>query len=314
MHLQQLEANPNRSAMADFEKGLLAENPHIEFKFFYDKLGSHLFSAITELPEYYPTRTEAEIFSLHSEKISHEFSALNSMIDLGAGNCAKAEALFKVLGIARYTAVDVSVDYLAETLEHLQTRHPQIQVGGVGLDFSETLLPLKKCVEGPAIVFYPGSSIGNFSPVETRRFLTQVRALACGGGLLIGVDLVKDKAVLELAYDDPLGVTAAFNLNMLRHVNRSMGANFDVSDWSHLSFYNEQESRIEMHLRAKRAVTIKWQTGSRTFSEGDLLHTENSYKWTTPAFSGLLTELGFSQVKAWTDPKHQFAVFSAHAI
>ena len=314
MQLQQLEANPNRSAMADFEKGLLGDPPHIEFKFFYDKLGSHLFSAITELPEYYPTRTEVDIFSLHSEKIAQEFKGLESLIDLGAGNCAKAEGLFSVLEIAHYTAVDVSIDYLTETLGHLQARHPQIQVNGVGLDFSETLLPLKKYVQGPSIVFYPGSSIGNFSPAETRRFLTQVRALACGGGLLIGVDLVKDKAVLELAYDDPLGVTAAFNLNMLRHVNRSMGANFDVSDWSHLSFYNEQESRIEMHLRAKREVIVKWQTGSRMFLEGDLLHTENSYKWTIPAFSSLLGELGYSQVKAWTDPKHQFAVFSAHAI
>jgi dimethylhistidine N-methyltransferase len=314
MQLQQLEANPNRSALADFEKGLLNETPHIEFKFFYDKLGSHLFSAITELPEYYPTRIESEIFAFHAKKISHEFNGLKELIDLGAGNCAKAEALFSVLGIDRYTAVDVSVEYLTETLKHLQARHPAMDIKGIGLDFSETLLPLKKCVEGPAIVFYPGSSIGNFAPAETRRFLSQVRALACGGGLLIGVDLVKDKAVLELAYDDPLGVTAAFNLNMLRHVNRSMGADFDVSDWAHFSFFNEAQSRIEMHLRAKRAVTVSWQTGSRKFLEGDLLHTENSYKWTVPRFSALLTELGYSQVKAWTDPKHQFAVFSAHAI
>jgi dimethylhistidine N-methyltransferase len=168
-------------------------------------------------------------------------------------------------------------------------------------------------LQGPALVFYPGSSIGNFSPPEALRLLRQMHAQAAGGALLIGVDLDKDTAVLEAAYDDALGVTAAFNLNALRHVNRLAGTDFDLRDWQHQAHYHRAAGRIEMHLRARRALAVRWPGGQRNFAEGERIHTENSYKWQRDSFEALLRDAGFRRVHSWTDPKHWFAVMLAEA-
>jgi len=284
-------------------------------KHFYDRLGSHLFDAITELPEYYPTRTEAAIFDAHGEAMAREIGGGSTLVDLGAGNCAKAARLLPLLEPARYVAVDISADYLRDALRKLQGEHPLLDVVGVGLDFSRSpALPAGVLSAGDRpVFFYPGSSIGNFTPDEALSFLRGVRAQAQGGGLLIGVDLVKPRPVLEAAYDDALGVTAAFNLNLLRNLNRSAGTNFDPRQWRHLAFFNERESRIEMHLEAREALSVRWGSGERRFERGERLHTENSYKYTLDAFMRLLEQAGFRAGQRWTASGDAFAVFWASA-
>jgi uncharacterized SAM-dependent methyltransferase len=162
-------------------------------------------------------------------------------------------------------------------------------------------------------MFYPGSSIGNFSPSEALAFLRQVQGACQGGGLLIGVDLVKPVDVLEAAYDDALGVTAAFNRNVLSHVNAIAGTNFMLDDWRHVAFFEPVASRIEMHLEAVRDVMLHWPAGQRRFAAGERIHTENSYKWRVDDFAGLLQEAGFSASRHWIDERGWFAVFLAQA-
>jgi L-histidine Nalpha-methyltransferase len=259
---------PNDKATArDLAHGLLQNPAQLSFKYFYDKLGSCLFDAITELPEYYPTRTEAAILREQRPDIAASVPRGAALIDLGAGSCAKAASLFDTLQPSHYVAVDISAQYLRGVLQNLQLQHTSIQMAGVGMDFSSALdlpIPLLRSLrEAPITAFYPGSSISNFAPDAALALLQRIRALcasgATGGGLLIGVDLVKPIDVLEPAYDDPLGVTAAFNLNMLRHINTLLSSNFDVRDWQHVAFFNAQESRIEMHVQAKRDVRVAWQ-------------------------------------------------------
>ncbi len=313
----QLHQADAQALAAEASCSLLAPQAHASPKFFYDALGSRLFDAITELPEYYPTRTEAAIFAADGQAIAQaalaQCGAAPVLVDLGAGNCAKAAALFPLLDPRRYVAVDISVDYLRQALQELQRRHPVVDMVGVGLDFSSTLQLPTDVVDGPALVFYPGSSIGNFTPAQALRLLRQAHALAGGGALLIGVDAVKPVALLEAAYDDELGVTAAFNLNLLRHLNRLIGSDFTPRDWLHLALFNLAESRIEMHLQARAATTVRWPAGSRQFAAGERLHTENSYKWTADAFAALLREAGFARVQHWSDAQGWFGVFLASA-
>lgn len=282
-------------------------------KFFYDTLGSRLFDAITALDEYYPTRTEAGIFAAHAADFAALAGPAPTLVDLGAGSCAKAVSLFPALRPRRYVAVDISADYLRATLEALQRAHPQLDVVGVGLDFAQHLELPPEVGEGPRLMFYPGSSIGNFSPEQALGFLRRVHAAAQGGTLLIGADLVKDAGVLQRAYDDALGVTAAFNLNVLRHVNRLIGSDFQPADWRHVALYDAAESRIEMHLEARRALSVAWPGGGRDFAAGERIHTEHSYKTTPQRFQALLAEAGFRQLRCWTDPAGLFGVFGARA-
>ena len=236
---------------------------------------------------------------------------LPTLVDLGAGNCAKAAGLFGPLAPQRYVAIDISTDFLQQSLANLQRQHPAMQMVGVGLDFSSALALPPGVVPGPALLFYPGSSIGNFQPDLALRLLKQAHALAAGGALLIGVDLVKPAAVLEPAYDDGLGVTAAFNLNLLNNLNRLLGSDFKVRDWRHVALFNAALSRIEMHLEARSAVTVRWPGHARVFAAGERLHTENSYKWRPDDFVALLRDAGFSQISTWTDPQDWFAVLLA---
>ncbi|CAN5325080.1 L-histidine N(alpha)-methyltransferase [soil metagenome] len=282
-------------------------------KFFYDRLGSHLFEAITELPEYYPTRTEALVFERYGTEIADAAGTGATLIDLGAGNCAKAVSLFPLLEPRRYVAVDISVDFLRDALRHVQREHPQTDVVGLGMDFSRSLDLPANLVEGRPVFFYPGSSIGNFTRHEALAFLRRVREQARGGGLLIGVDLVKPVEILEAAYDDALGVTAAFNLNLLRHLNALIESDFRPQDWRHVAFFNQADSRIEMHLEARRDVVVHWPGAQRAFAAGERLHTENSCKYTVESFAQLLQEAGFAAPLRWTDPQGWFGVFWAPA-
>jgi L-histidine N-alpha-methyltransferase len=292
-------------------EGLLAPAARISPKYLYDALGSRLFAAITELPEYYPSRTEAAIFAAHASEMAACAPAHATLVDLGAGNCEKAAGLFEALRPSRYVAVDISVDFLRGTLQQLQRRYPALDMLGVGLDFSSALTLPPQTGDGPRLLFYPGSSIGNFTPAEALRFASQARAACQGGGLLIGIDLVKPLDVLEPAYDDALGVTAAFNRNMLLYVNRLIGSNFALADWTHRAFFNTAQSRIEMHLEARRALTVDWPGGQRRFEAGERIHTENSYKYRVPDFDALLRQAGFTQTRVWQDAQGWFAVFWA---
>ncbi len=303
-------------AIADeLARGLLAPEAHLSPKFLYDALGSKLFEAICELPEYYPTRTEAAIVARHGADIARAVGPGATLIDLGAGNCAKAATLFPLLHPAQYVAVDISYDFLRDAIARLQQRFPHIEMTGLGIDFSSSFALPEVVSPGRRVFFYPGSSIGNFTPDQARDFLRNVRAQCDDdGGLLIGIDLVKDSAVLDAAYDDALGVTAAFNLNILRHVNRLIGADFDVRQWRHSGYYHAAESRIEMHLAAREALTVRWQGGERRFRAGETIHTENSYKYEQSMAVGLLEQSGFQAVKVWTDPAQWFALIYARAI
>ena len=213
----------------------------------------------------------------------------------------------------RYVAVDISVRHLCESLENLQRQHPTIEMLGIGLDFSQLLRLPAEAGAGPRTLFYAGSSIGNFTPDEALAFLRQACTECRGGSLLTGLDLVKPVDVLEPAYDDPLGVTAAFNRNMLLHLNRLIGTDFDLADWRHVAFFNAAKSRIEMHLEALRDTTVRWAGGERHFAATERVHTENSYKWRLEDFHALLAAAGFSASRHWCDARDWFAVFNAQA-
>lgn len=309
----QLHQNDPAAVRRELIAGLRAPQAAISPKYLYDALGSRLFEAITELPEYYPTRTEAALMAAHGESIAACVPRGATLVDLGAGNCEKAARLFDALQPARYVAVDISADFLRASLHCLQRQFPALDMLGVGMDFSAALRLPEEAGGGARVLFYPGSSIGNFTPDEALAFLRQAHAAASGGGLLIGVDLVKAVEVLEPAYDDALGVTAAFNRNLLLHLNRLLGCDFRLADWCHVAWYNAQQARIEMHLQAERALTVHWDGGERRFAAGERIHTENSYKYRPADFEALLRAAGFTQVRQWQDAQGWFAVFWARA-
>lgn len=292
--------------------GLLADPPAIAPRWFYDRLGSALFTAICELPEYYPTRTEAAILSAARADLARRIDRGATLIDLGAGDCAKAERLFDVLRPRQYVALDVSGEFVADALRGVQQRHPTLDLVGVAIDFTRELWLPETVATSRRLFFYPGSSIGNFTPPQAVDFLARVRAQTDpGGGLLIGVDLAKPRAIVEPAYDDALGVTAAFNLNLLLHLNRRLGSDFRLEDWRHVAFLDEAHGRIDMFLEARRAVRVGWPGGERRFDAGARIHTEHSYKHTEAGFDALLRSAGFEPAARWTDPDGWFAVILA---
>jgi dimethylhistidine N-methyltransferase len=307
----EVDAPGTQDPRAELAAGLGERPARVAPKYFYDALGSRLFEAITELPEYYPTRTERAIFDREAPAMAEAAGGVQTLVDLGAGSCRKAARLFPVLRPRRYVAIDISVDYLRDALADLQREFAAIEMTGVGLDFSRHLALPEAVGPGPRLLFYPGSSIGNFTPVEALRFLRQCRAATDGGSLLIGVDLVKTKSVLELAYDDPLQVTAAFNLNVLRRLNALLGCDARLEDFSHVAYFDEAASRIEMHLQARRALTLRWPGGERRLAAGERIHTENSYKYSVEGFDELLRQAGFTRTTCWTDAQRWFAVFLA---
>jgi len=298
---------------AELRAGIAAGHAHVPPWYLYDEVGSRLFDVITVLPDYYPTRTEAAILAEHAPEMAKVAGLQDcSLIDLGAGSCTKAPHLFPHVQPRQYVPVDISVDHLRATVTQLQERHPDIEMIGVGTDFSRNLVLPDAVQRDRRLFFYPGSSIGNFTPEDAIRLLQQVRAEVHGDGALwIGVDLIKDHATLERAYDDEAGVTAAFNRNLLRNVNQIAGTDFNLRQWRHVGLFHEQLSRIEMHLEAKEAVTVTWPGGSREFAANERLHTENSYKYTPDTFADLLAQAGFRTVQMWTDERQWFAMFAA---
>ena len=303
----------NQSLIEEITSGLKSATPSISPKFFYDDIGSHLFEAITFLEEYYPTRVEKSIMKTYESQIASAVGTCDVLLDLGAGNCAKASELFNSINPKEYLALDISKDFLELAIADLQKRFPHIQMSAQVCDLAQPL-SFPELAGKKKTFFYPGSSIGNFTPDQVSSFFKNIATICNGsGGLLIGVDLVKDSDVLQRAYDDSLGITAAFNLNVLKHVNRIIGSDFDVLDWEHFAIFNQEQSRIEMHLRAKRDLVVTWPSQSINFKAGEMIHTENSYKYTKASFSDLLINAGFDDVQIWSDPQELFMVCYAKA-
>lgn len=299
---------------AELTAALLAPAPFIPPKYFYDAVGSRLFETICELPEYPLTRTERAIVDAHVHEIAARIGPGCVLIDLGAGNCEKAERLFGWLAPTQYVAIDIAAEFLRYRLTILAERNPQHPMLGIAQDFTQTLELPQQVARGSRALFYPGSSLGNFAPDLALAFLQRSRA-ACGddGHLLLGVDLVKEKRLLDLAYDDPLGVTAAFNLNVLRNVNALLGSDFDVADWRHVGFFNPQLSRVEMHVEARRSLAVRWPGAERAFAAGDRIHTENSYKYTPESLREILARAGYSRITLYSDGGCGFVVALAGA-
>jgi dimethylhistidine N-methyltransferase len=309
------DAHAGGSEQSAVIAGLMAAAPWVSPKYLYGPLGSRLFDAITELPEYYPTRTERSVLEACRDAMARAAGPAPTLIDLGAGNCDKARSLFPALKPRQYVAVDMSVEFLRHSMVYLQRDFPQLEMLGIGIDFSAGLRLPDAVRRDNRLFFYPGSSIGNFTPEEAQVFLAGIRAHCAGGqgGLLIGVDLVKDASILQAAYDDALGVTAAFNLNLLNNLNELIGSDFAVGEWKHHAVFNAALSRIEMHLEARRDTKVRWNGGARSFAKGQRIHTENSYKYALEDFKALLRRAGFGEVRAWTDPNDWFALCHAPA-
>lgn len=306
-----LNLSNNKNFLKEIEKGLLSKNAFIEPKFLYDSLGSNLFSSITLLPEYYLTRVEKKIFIKYEQDIAKAVGLNKTLIDLGAGNCEKASLLFKSLQPKTYIAIDFSKDYLSNAVIELQNKYPEIVMFAAAMDFSKEIVLPSNLKITSSIYFYPGSSIGNFSLAGAQNFLTKIKKKVIDGGLLIGMDLMKDEKILRDAYDDPLKVTAAFNLNILRSINGLINSNFDVKQFRHLVKINKQEKRVELYLQALEDVKVSWSDKHRFFKKGELLHTENSHKYTLDTINTLMNNAGFKTYRVWTDQDKMFAIIYA---
>jgi dimethylhistidine N-methyltransferase len=283
-------------------------------KYLYDRLGCALFGAICELPEYYPTRTEQAIFSMYRPSIVRCLGQGKQFVDLGAGDCRKARQWLPFIAPARYVAVDIARDEIDDALARIAPDFPHIDMQGVVADFTCGLDLSRDLTSAPVTLFYLGSSIGNFSPAETREFLLDMRAHCVGradSGILIGVDTRKAAERLLAAYDDAVGVTAAFNRNILLHVNRVVGSEFRPDDFDHRASYDSVAGRVDMHLIARRNVTVRLDGIERMFGAGERIHTESSYKYAPAEFSDLLHAAGFRSVRCWQDRDGDFAVFYA---
>lgn len=287
--------------------GLVATPRRISPKWFYDAAGSALFERICELPEYYPTRTEMAMLDQRAPEIAALVGRDAEIVEFGAGSTRKLRVLLGALDApCAYTPVDISGEHLVREAQALRVDHPALQVQPVVADFTADFTPPPAL--GRRVGFYPGSSIGNFDPADAEVLLRRFGGWLDGGALLIGVDLVKDPAVLHAAYNDAQGVTAAFNLNLLARANRELGADFDLAAWAHSAFYNPPAQRIEMHLMSLRAQRVSFGGRHFDFAEGDSVHTENSYKYTVAGFQALARRAGFEPAAVWTDAGQRFSL------
>ncbi|HSC61320.1 MAG TPA: L-histidine N(alpha)-methyltransferase [Rhizomicrobium sp.] len=287
--------------------GLAKHQKELPSKFFYDEEGSRLFDLITELPEYYQTRTEIGLFRAKAGEIASAIGPDVELVEFGAGSLLKAQIILEALKTPRtYVPIDISGDYLRQMSAKLERALPNLPVHPVIADFTK---PLKLPATGARRAgFFPGSTIGNLTYAEALVFLCRAAALLKGGGMLIGVDLVKDPAVLHAAYNDAAGVTEAFNKNMLVRANRELDANFDLDAFVHYAFYSPAHRRIEMHLMSLKAQKVRVAGECISFAEGETIHTENSLKYTPDGFRALAQEAGFTPRQIWVDPDRLFSV------
>ena len=294
----------------DVIAGLTARPKRLAPKYFYDETGSQLFEQITELPEYYPTRCELSILRERAPEIALLLQGETALIEFGSGSSRKVRILLEASpAIAAYVPVDISPEMLAQEAVDLQRDFPRLKVLPVVADFTKPFaLPME--INGLARAgFFPGSTIGNFEPHDASAFMSHAaRRLGPGGILIIGIDLVKDAAVLNAAYDDAAGVTAKFNLNLLTRINRELGADFDPASFSHQAFYNTERRRVEMHLASRKRQKVHVAGRVIEFRGGETIHTESSHKYTVEGFGAVARGCGFIPVAQWTDRHAYFSV------
>ena len=294
---------------ADVLTGFSRAQKAIPPKYFYDAEGSRLFDAITELPEYYPTRTETAMLREYADEIAQKAGTGHLLVEPGSGSCTKARILLDGLQPCAYVPMDISRDHLRVAAQEVAVEFPWLEVHAACTDFTRLMALPPSSPEGRRLAFFPGSSIGNFDPDAAVAFLRMIADMVGPGGqLLIGVDLKKDKAVLEAAYNDAQGVTAAFNLNLLTRINRELGADFDLEKWRHRAHYNEAQGRVEMHLVSRVAQQITVQGQTFHFAGGETIHTENSYKYSVAAFRDLAARAGFTTDTVWVDADRLFSL------
>ena len=301
------------SLLKEVLTGLSKGQKSIHPKFLYDKKGSEIFEEICKLPEYYPTRAENEILSVHAGEMAEYIGEDALIIEPGSGSGEKVRHLLKVLQSPRgFVPIEISKEILLRMTEELHEEFPEVKVLPVCADFTQDLeLPLSvDSYSGKKVIFFPGSTIGNLNPEEAVNFLKKFgKMIGEGGGLLIGVDLKKDKETFELAYDDPQGVTAAFNLNLLERLNREADASFVSENFEHKAVYNEALGRVEMHLASKVAQLVRVNQTVFRFLEGETIHTESSYKYSVEEFCELCAKAKFSVKQCWKDSNELFCVY-----
>lgn len=293
----------------DILPGLSTAQKSINPKYFYDHRGAKLFELITKTEEYYVCRAETEIFRTCADEIAEIVGRDCMLIEPGCGNCEKAELLLPALLPSLYVPMDISELQLQEATRRLQTHYSWLHCLPVTGEFEDLVKLPVTLSSGRRVVFFPGSTIGNFEPKAAVAFMRDLHALiGLEGGLLIGVDRGKDRAALERAYNDAAGVTALFNLNILNHVNQLTGSDFRIGNFRHVALYNEIERRIEMYLRSTCDQTVSMGDAIIGIGQDELLHTEYSYKYSTRAFSQLATAAGFVRARTWHDKARLFSL------
>jgi dimethylhistidine N-methyltransferase len=308
-------ACPTSQFRADVLAGLSRPQKRLPAKYFYDAAGSRLFDQITELPEYYPTRTELGILRAHAAEMAARCGPRCLLIEPGAGSLTKVRLLLDRLDRpAGYVPVDVSGEHLRGAAAALADDYPALPVTPVVADFTRPFA-LPDSAASRRVAFFPGSTVGNFDPPEADALLKRfARLVGPGGGVLIGIDLRKDVVVLERAYDDAAGVTAAFNLNLLVRINRELDADFDLGAFRHRAFYNRERSRIEMHLVSDGAQRVRVCGRAFDFRPGESIHTENSHKYDVTEFAARAAACGLRLDETWTDEQNYFAVLYLTAV
>lgn len=289
--------------------GLSGEEKKLPSKLFYDERGSYLFDEICDLEEYYPTRTEMKIIKDNIEEMSALLGEGTLLIELGSGSSTKIRLLLDYIpGLAGYVPIDISSEHLLSAAESLKADYPHIDIFPLAADYTKMFqLPEIGKPFDHIAAYYPGSTIGNFTPREAKEFLGRIAGiLGKNGGMLIGVDLKKDVKTLEAAYNDNKGVTAEFNLNILSHLNNEINTNFNTDKFEHLAFFNDEEGRIEMHLLSREDQTVRLNGSFIDFKKGDDILTEYSYKYSLESFAELVSE-DFEVRKVWTDEKNLFS-------
>jgi len=309
-----VKRDPRAGLAEDVRRGLASHPKRFLPKYFYDELGSQLFEAICLLPEYYPTRAENEILKLYADEIVAAFDGNTTLLEMGSGSASKTrlliEALLRKQQRLLFIPVDISAYALDSSSRILLQSYPQLRIEAYAADYFAGLAELEKKPRARTLALFLGSNISNFDPDDALKFLRALRqVLGEGDALLLGADLKKDKNILEAAYNDALGVTAAFNLNVLARINRELGGNFDLRSFRHLAFYNETPGRIEIYIESMRqqTVNIAQLELEVQFEEGEQIHTENSYKYDLDDIAMLATGTGFSRAQTWLDSRELFS-------
>ncbi|GAA4365282.1 L-histidine N(alpha)-methyltransferase [Kangiella marina] len=301
-----LTLNEEQAAIME---GLQAEQKYINPKYFYNHHGSKLFEKITQLDEYYPTRTERGILQSRAEDIANLIERDALIVEPGAGSCKKIEYLLPALHPKVYVPQDVSAEFLKQSAQRLSEIYSWLDVVPVASDFSEPIVIPERLRKYRKYAFYPGSTIGNFEPEDALQFLKQMRTLVGdSGGMILGVDLHKDNDILHAAYNDKEGVTAEFNLNTLSHINDILSSGFELQKFEHMALYNSQKQRIEMYLKSTEPQEYRVLGELITFEQGELIHTEHSYKYTIDGIRQLANSSGFTLEHSWLDENELFSV------